>query len=343
MLEKKRKEIETLVINIFQSTGVSYENSKVITETLIDAEITGIESHGLMRLKPYIDRIQKKLINPNPNIKIVEDKESLVVIDGDNGLGQIVASETLEYCFNKLNKNSVIMATVRNSNHFGTSGYYSRKAAEKGYLALIASNASPTMAPWGGKTPLLGTNPIAMSFPAGKYDNFTLDMATSATAKGKIRNFERTGRELPLGLAVDKDGNETTDARKAIDGTLLPIGQHKGYGLSMFIDVLCAGLSQANLSYESESMFNAANKANIGHFFLLIKLEDILDLKKFNLRMDSWFDEVKSSDTRPGFEDIFIPGEIENKRRLKQKDTMLLNEKTYEEIVKLAVSNGVWQ
>jgi LDH2 family malate/lactate/ureidoglycolate dehydrogenase len=341
MLEKKRKEIETLVINIFQSTGVSYENSKVITETLIDAEITGIESHGLMRLKPYIDRIQKKLINPNPNIKIVEDKESLVVIDGDNGLGQIVASETLELCFNKLQNNSVILATVRNSNHFGTSGFYTRKATQKGYLALVASNASPTMAPWGGKNPLLGTNPVAMSFPAGNYDNFTLDMATSATAKGKIRNYERTGKELPLGWAVDKDGNETTDALKAIEGTLLPVGQHKGYGLSMFLDVLCAGLSHANLSYESESMFNAANKANIGHFFLLIKLEDILDLKNFNSRMNSWFDEIKSSETRPGFEDIFIPGEIENNRRMQQKDTMLLQKKTYDEIVELAVSNGV--
>jgi len=341
MIEKKITEIETVVQGIFHSVGVSKEDAIILTDTLIDAEITGVESHGLLRLRPYVERLQKQLINPTPQIKLVEDKESILVIDGDNGLGQIVTNKTLELCFDRLQSRTTIMATVRNSNHFGTSGYYSRMAAKRGYLAIVASNASPTMAPWGGLTPLLGTNPIAMSFPSGEDEHFTLDMATSASAKGRIRTFERDGKELPAGVAVDKEGYETTNPKKALEGTLLPIGQHKGYGLSMFIDVLCAGLSQANLSYESESMFKSKKNANIGHFFLLIKIEDIINLENFNLRVSKWFDVIKNADTRPGYENIFIPGEIENNKRLQQKDTMLINEKTYNEIFEIADSLGM--
>lgn len=338
MIELKIEELELLMIEIFQSVGISKDHAKIIIDTLLDAEVTGVESHGIMRLRPYVERIKQKLINPNPDIRIVEDKDSILVIDGDNGLGQIVASKTLDLCFERLQKSTTIMATVRNSNHFGTSGYYSRKATQNGYLSLIASNASPTMAPWGGVTPLLGTNPMAASFPAGKFDHFNLDMATTASAKGRVRNFERMGKEIPFGWAVDKDGNETKNPTKAIEGTMLPIGQHKGYGLSMFIDVLCAGLSQAHLSYESESMFNAVNKANIGHFFLLIKLEDIVDLGDFNSRMSTWFDTVKDSDVRPGFNEILIPGEIENNKRKQQSDIIKINEKTYQDLLQLADS-----
>ncbi|MFD1851516.1 Ldh family oxidoreductase [Oceanobacillus bengalensis] len=340
MVEIEIEKLNKLMTDILLSNGVSEEEAPVVVDSILEAERSGVESHGVLRLKPYVQRIKDGLVNANPDIKIAVDRDSIIVVDGDNGLGQVVAEKTLEICYDRLEKSSIMVASVRNSNHFGTSGYFSRKAAEKGYLAMIASNASPTMAPWGGLDPLLGTNPIAMSFPIVENSNFTLDMATSATAKGKIRTFERKGIDMPTGYALDKDGYDTTDPKAALDGgTILPLGQHKGYGLSMFVDVLCAGLSAASLSYETDSMFNSNNIANIGHFFLLIKIDDIVQREQFDNRMQEWINTIKSSETRPGFEEIYIPGEIENNKLSNQEETIFIHEKTYKEL--LDMSNGI--
>ncbi|QBP42712.1 Ldh family oxidoreductase [Paenisporosarcina antarctica] len=340
-MNKKISEIFELTQKILEASGVNPKSAREVTESIVDAEKRGIESHGLIRLKPYVDRIQGNLINAEPNIKIVKDNSSIMVIDGDNGLGQVVAIQTLEYCFEKLQTNSTVMATVRNSNHFGTAGYFSRIAAENGFLAIVASNASPTMAPWGGVNPLLGTNPIAMSFPANNFGDFTLDMATSGTAKGKIRTYERNGTDMPPGLAIDKDGYETQDPKTALNGSLLPIGQHKGYGLSMFIDVLCAGLSGASLSSETESMFKSGNVANTGQFFLLIKIEDVVDSESFKDRMESWFQLLKNSEERPGFEEILIPGELENRKKKENSQMVNVSETTYGELQEMAMKLNI--
>jgi len=329
-------QLKKLLTDIFLSLGVNSEEASIVVGSILEAEISGVESHGLLRIKPYVKRIENKLMNTQPNIQIVNDKDSIIIVDGDNGLGQVVAHKTLKICFERLATRNVILASVRNSNHFGMSGYFSRKAAEKGYIAIVASNASPTMAPWGGIDPLLGTNPVAMSFPVTRYDNFTLDMATSATARGRIRTFERRGEEMPVGLAIDKYGKDTTDPQAALDGgTVLPLGQHKGYGLSMFLDVLSAGLSSASLSYETESMFQANRVSNIGHFFLLIKLDGLIDSDQFKERMEEWFHILKDSEARPGFEEIMIPGEIEQRKLNQNYSTISINKKTHDEIMKL--------
>lgn len=334
-------QVKELMQKILESYGVSKNDSIIVSNSIIDAEISGIESHGLIRLKPYVKRIQEELINPKPNIQIVQDRESLIIVDGDNGLGQVVGNKTLEYCFEKLQSRSVVVASVRNSNHFGTSGYFAKKAAQKGYLAIVASNASPSMAPWGGITSLLGTNPLAVSFPITGSEEFTLDMATSASAKGKIRSSERNGMQIPKGVAIDKGGYDTTDPTTALAGSILPMGQHKGYGLSMCIDVLCAALSSASLSYETESMFNSNEIANIGHFFLLIKIEDLMDVKQFENRMQKWVKQLKEAKLRPGFEEILIPGELESRKLKSSKKSMLINKKTYQEMEAIAEKLGI--
>lgn len=316
--------------------GVSQKDAGLVVESLLDAEIRGITSHGMMRLSSYAERIRKGMISTEPNIQIAE-VGNLLQVDGDNGLGQVITMQALERCMDKADEQGSAVAVIRNSNHFGTAGFYSRLAAQRGYVAFVSSNASPNMPPFGGIDPMLGTNPFAVSFPAGKYDNFTIDIAMSAVAKGKIRIFEKEGREIPLGWAMDTEGNDTTDAQQAILGGLLPMGGHKGYGLAMVVDLLCAVLSGAKLSYESESMFASKSVAGTGHFLWLLRIDKLMPEDEFVQRVEQWFDQLKSSRTRPGVQKIFIPGEIENQRAAQVEENLEISTKTLEAI-KLCMS-----
>lgn len=298
---------------LLSKVGVKASDATLVTESLLDAEIRGVTSHGLMRLPSYLDRIQKGLINVDPDISMSWNG-STVLVDGKNGLGQVITMKALNACMECAKKTGVSIGMIKNSNHFGTAGYFSRAAAKQGYVAFVASNASPTMPPFGGVDTLLGTNPFAVSFPAGSYDNFTIDIAMSAVAKGKIRIYEQEGKKIPQGWAMDASGNDTTDPAKAIAGGLLPMGGHKGYGLAMVVDLLCAILSGAKLSCETESMFDAQSVAGIGHFLGVIRIDRLMPRAAFESRAEAWFNCLKASRTRPGVDNIYIPGEIENLR-----------------------------
>ncbi|WP_138418180.1 Ldh family oxidoreductase [Aquibacillus sediminis] len=339
-VEVNINEIYNLSKNILVSYGITEEEAKATVNSLLDAELSGVSSHGLMRLKSYAQRIEAGVINVKPDIRIDKDLDSVLLIDGDNGLGQVVAHKTLKICFDKLENNSSVTAVVKNSNHFGTTAFYSKQVADKGYLSIISSNAGPTMAPWGGYEPLLGTNPLGASFPA-ENSNFVLDIASSASAKGKIRAIKNKGESIPKGWALDHQGYDTEDPEQAINGTMLPIGNHKGYGLSMMIDSLCAGLSGASLSYETVSVGSAKRNANIGHFFYIINIDDLIPLDNFQTRMGDWFQNLKNSKTREGFEEIYIPGEIEDNRKKNVKDIICLDEIVYEGILNLATQRQV--
>lgn len=335
-IEVNIDELYDLSKDILVSYGVTHEEAEVTINSLLDAEISGVSSHGFMRLKSYVGRIEAGFINVKPDVKIEKDLDSVMVINGDNGLGQVVAHRTLQLCFDKLLNNSSITAIVKNSNHFGTTGFYTKQAADKGFFSIISSNAGPTMAPWGGYQPLLGTNPLGSSFPAGKNIDFNLDMASSVSAKGKIRAIKNSGESIPKGWALDNYGNDTEDPEEAINGTMLPIGNHKGYGLSMMIDSLCGGLSGASLSYETVSVGSSKKNANIGHFFYLIDIGDLLPIESFQTRMDDWFQSLKNSKKREGFDEIFIPGEIEGNRNKNISEKINLNENVYKDIINLA-------
>ncbi|WP_167751506.1 Ldh family oxidoreductase [Lentibacillus salicampi] len=329
-------EIYEISRDILTSYEVTLEDSEVVINSLLDAEISGVSSHGLLRLKSYTERIESGVINVHPKIRVEKDLNNVLLLNGDNGLGQVVAQKAIQLCFDKLSTNSAVTVLVQNSNHFGTSGFYTKQAASRGYLSLVFSNAGPTMAPWGGTEPLLGTNPLSAAFP-GSNTNFMLDMATSASAKGKIRAMKNASENIPKGWAIDEKGDDTQDPDKVLNGgTMLPIGNHKGYGLSMLVDTLCAGLTGASLSYETVSVGNTKRDANIGHFFYMIKIDDLLPLESFQRRMDDWFETIKTSNKREGFEEIYIPGEIEEKKKDDITNSIHLNEKVYKEILKIA-------
>lgn len=232
------REVSGLVQSIFRRAGVPAGDAELVADCLISADVCGLSSHGLMRTKPYVQRIRSGLTNPTPHITHRRAAENMFQVNGDNALGQVATMYALDLCMAQARKSGNAIATINHMNHLGMASFYTKKAAAEGFLAFMCTSASPTMAPFGGLDCLLGTNPFSVSFDAGRYDNFTLDVATTAVARGKIRMYEKENKTLPLGWAMDKDGNDTTDPTAALAGSLLPMGAHKGYGLAMVVDFL---------------------------------------------------------------------------------------------------------
>jgi len=327
--------IREMTVNIFRNAGIATADAELIADSFIDAEITGLDSHGLMRLESYIERINKNLINKNPKVRVTNEIASILKIDGDNGLGQIVTKKAFELCIQRAEETGLAVAAIRNTNHFGAAGYFTRIACDSGYISFATTNASPTMPPYGGVEPIFGTNPFCVSFPAGKYKNFTHDIAMTAVARGKIRMYEQQDRSIPLGWAMNSKGYDTTDPKEALCGGLLPMGGHKGYGLAIVIDMLCGIISGAKLSLENETMFSSNTVNTIGNFIGVMKIEAIMKRTEFEQKVEEWFDIIKNSRTRPGFDKIYIPGEQSMIKRRKTGQTVSVLEKTYERIIEM--------
>lgn len=329
-------EARALTQRIFEEASVPAADAGIVADNLISADLCGLSSHGLMRVRPYVRRIRAGLTNPTPRITHEQVGQSMFRIDGDRALGQVAVMYALELCMKRAEESGHAIAVINHMNHLGMASFYTRKAAERGFLAFVCTNASPTMAPYGGSECLLGTNPFSVSFEAGKYDNFTLDIATTAVARGKIRMYEKEGKPLPLGWALDAGGNDTTDPAEALAGSLLPMGAHKGYGLAMIVDLLSGVLAGADLSCEAESMFNATAPANTGCYLSLVDIKRFVPMETFTARVEGWLDRIKASAPRPGFREVLIPGELENRRFAAKPEELSLLDKTYQELLALS-------
>ena len=314
-IDDLKSKIETILCGV----GLTKQDAQVVADALLDAEISGVASHGITRLKAYVDRIVCGNISTKPDIVIQENGASLQV-SGGNGLGQVVMCRAIDRCLEIAKEYGVAVAAVEHSNHFGTAAFYANRIAKEHCIGFVATNAGSTMAPFGGLDLLLGTNPFAIAFPSEKQV-FCADMATSAVAKGKIRIFQKEGKAIPLGWALDAEGQDTTDPAAAIKGILLPMGGHKGYALAMAVDAVCGLLSGANLSCEAPSMFETQIPANTGHFILVLDIAHFMDVPSFEKRAQSWFDMIRGSRHRSGME-IMIPGEPESRKREKCEGMM---------------------
>ena len=318
-----QSEMKEKIMAVMTNLGVPEKDADIFSDTLIDAEITGVESHGITRMKAYADRILSGALNPTGDIKL-DVRGNVVSVDAGNGFGQIATTRAYEKCIEIAKESGIACAGIYNSNHLGACAYYANKIAEQGCIAFVASDCAPAVAPFGGLTPLLGTNPIGIAFPA-KDQTFCIDMSTSASAKGKIRIYGRKGLQIPVGWGCDAEGNDTTDPWAVLDGgTLMPMGGHKGYGLSMMVDVLSALLTGAGLSYQTVTLLNPNGKSNYGHFVCVIDIEHFLPLDEFEQRAQDWFEMIKASKPRPGMK-IMIPGEPEDIARAKAAETQEVN------------------
>lgn len=312
MLVVKAEQLQQFAQKVFYALGISEPDAAVTAEILVAADIRGIDSHGVARLPIYAKRLQLGLTNKNPDIRISQRLPSIALVDGDNGLGQVVAHKAMAHCLDMAKEHGIAAVGVKNSNHFGIGAYYVMMGLKNDMISAVCTNTSPLMAPFGGKEAFLGTNPIAIAVPAGKQYPMVLDMATSLVPRGKIEIAARRGEKIPIDWAIDAEGRPTQDPAEALEGTLLPMGGPKGYGLALVVDILAGVLTEAAFGSNIGSLFGDMEKPqNVGHFMLAIDPSGFRSLAGLKDAMDSLIVCIKNSAPAEGFKGILLPGEIE--------------------------------
>ncbi len=342
--------LRTFALEIFIKIGCPNAEANLATDVLLSADLRGIDSHGIARLSGYVRLWEAKRINANPKIKVVHETPSTAVVDGDSGLGLVVAPKAMEVAIAKAKQVGSGWVSVKNSNHFGIAGYHAMMALEHDMIGMAMTNASPLVAPTFSLERLLGTNPIAVAIPADKQPAFVADMATTTAANGKLEILQRKGKEAPLGWIQDKDGNPSANPHELKSGgALIPLGSdaehgsHKGYCLGAVVDIFSAVLSGANygpwvppfVAFLSPPPDPVGE--GIGHFFGAMRIDAFRPASEFKNHMDNWITRFRNSKAVNGQPKVLIPGDPEREiAARRQKDGIPLNAKVVEDLNELA-------
>lgn len=316
--------LKSFTENIFKKIGCSAEDSRLAAEVLLSADLRGVDSHGVARLSGYIRLWEAQRINPVPEVRVVHETPSTAVVDGDAGLGLVVAPKAMEIAMAKAEKAGSGWVAVKNSNHYGIAGYHAMMALQRNMIGISMTNASPLVAPTFSTERLLGTNPIAVAIPAGKQPPYVADFATTTVANGKLEILQRKGEPAPNGWIQDREGQLSNDpAALKNGGALLPLGgdrehgSHKGYCLGSLVDVFSAVLSGANYSAWVPPFVSflpvSENPVGegIGHFFGALRIDAFRPAEEFKRHMDTWIERFRNAETARGHERVLIPGDPE--------------------------------
>ncbi len=302
--------LERFATDLLMRLGLPQADAVLTAWALVQADLEGVETHGLGRLPNYVARLQKGLVNPTPQMKIVRQIGATALLDSDNGMGQVAAARAMGEAIRLAEQFRTGWVAVRNSNHFGAASFYCSMAVEVGMIGFAFSNTPPGMAPYGGREAFLGTNPIGIGIPTGTATPISIDMATSAVARGQILKAKRNGTPIPLGWALDCDGAPTTDPAAALHGALLPMAGAKGYGLALAVEVLCGVLTGAGVGPEIPSFFdNWEQPSNVGHLIGALNIAAFVDLAAFCRRADQLIHDLRQVPPAVGHEAVLIPGE----------------------------------
>ena len=310
--------------SVFKSMGCSDAHAATASTVLIAADLRGIDSHGIARLGGYVRLWEAKRINATPDIKIVHETPSTAVVDGDAGLGLVVAPFAMEVAINKAKHVGTGWVSVRNSNHFGIAGYHAMMALQHDMIGMAMTNASALVAPTFSVERMLGTNPIAVAIPANKEPAFVADFATTTAANGKLEILQRKNEDAPLGWVQDKEGNPSTDATiLKKQGALLPLGSdrehgsHKGYALGSIVDIFSAVLSGASYGPWAPpfpayvAMPENMPGKGLGHFLGAMRVDAFRPADEFKQHMDNWIQRFRTATPAEGYEKVLIPGDPE--------------------------------
>ena len=301
------------IIYIFKKFGLSNNHALISANALINAELVGAYGHGLSRLKMYCDRINKKVINPKPKIRIKKISPSISHVDANNSIGFVAADTAIKQAIHNAKKTGIGMVAVKNSGHYGLSGYYAEQAVKQNLITMVYTNAPPAVAPHGALKSLFGTNPICFGTPTGSKIPFILDTSISMINRGKIRVAARNNQKIPEGVALDKSGNPTTDAKKALEGVQLPIAGFRGSGLAWMVDILSGVLTGGNHAGRVKDPFDDfSGPQNIGHLFITFKTN--LFVNNFNNRIKNNIKTIKRLPKIKGIKEIMYPGQNKFKR-----------------------------
>lgn len=342
-----KDELFNFVVKVFKKLGIPEADAKIIADCIVMADLRGIESHGVQRLKRYIDGIKMGGVNIRPNIKVIRDGPSYALVDGDEGMGHVVGAFAMKLAIEKAKKTGIGVVAVRNSNHFGIAGYYTLMAAKENLIGICMTNTRPLVAPTWGIDRILGTNPIALAAPM--EDGYLLiDMATSTAPAGEIEIRKKKGEKIPEGWVLDKNGNMTTNPDDFFaGGALLPLGGfgelyggHRGYCLAFLVEILTGLLSGGSWSkYVGETH---QKHSDVCHFFMAINIDNFVPLEQFKKALTKMATEIKNSRKHPQAERIWIPGEkgfLTEKTRL--KIGIAIHKTVLEELNKIAEELGV--
>jgi LDH2 family malate/lactate/ureidoglycolate dehydrogenase len=333
----KSEDLLEFSLNVLESVGVKEKDAEIVAENIVLANLRGVDSHGVVRLTSYVKRVMKKLIDPLGPVETVKNQGCTALIDANNNFGQVAAMHATFLAAEKARKFGLSAVGVRNSNHFGMAAHYALKLTEQKLIGIVVSNGPPTISPWGGKTPMFGTNPICIGFPIDTNDSIILDMAVSTVARGKIRLAALKGEKIPEGWAFDEEGNPTTDPKAAIRGALAPIGGHKGYGLALLADILCGLLMGSAFGRNVKALNDFSGPSGTGFFIEAINVEFFRPYTEYQNSVISYIREIKKCPKRKGVKEIFFPGEIEKREaELRKKLGIPLDGKTLSEIKNLA-------
>lgn len=307
-------DLATFTSRAFAAAGLPPDHADVVAGDLVRADLRGVDSHGVMRIPMYLERLRNGLVNPSPQVRVTRRTAAVASVDGDDAMGFIPAHMAMDEAIDLAQEAGIGLVGVRRSNHFGMSALYVLQALERGFVSLVSTNASPAIPMYGGRTPFLGASPLAAGVPGGEGPPFVMDMAMTVIARGKIRLAAQRGEPIPEGLALDRDGRPTTDAAEAFEGVCLPFGGVKGSVLATLMDLLSGVLTGAAYGGDVKNPYlDQSGPQDVGHLFFAIRPDLFLSLEDFGARMDDFHARVKDLPPADGFDEVLLPGEPERR------------------------------
>lgn len=296
---------------LLKKAGVPGDQAVAIAKVVVEADLRGIGSHGVLRLPTYIRKVQAGTMTAKTELKVLRERGAVLLIDAQHGFGQIAGIHAMNEAMNLAEKYGVGVVAVRNAGHFGIGAYYTMMALSRDMIGMVTANAAPSMAAWGGTVPLLGTNPICVAVPTGEDVDIVLDMASSVVARGKIRLAASKGGQIPLGWALDAQGQPTEDPSAAMKGTLVPIGGPKGYGLALVVDLLSGVLAGASFGSHVAATHELDKEVSAGFVIQALDIAAFAEPAEFEKDIQTLIAEIRSSPRAAGVDRLYLPGEIE--------------------------------
>jgi LDH2 family malate/lactate/ureidoglycolate dehydrogenase len=311
--------LQPWVADIFRATGMAQEDAELTAHTLVVSDLRGVHSHGCLRVPLYVNRIEKKAVDPVAKPTLIKERGAMALVDGHNAGGQVVSKYAMEKAIALADQYGISFVSARNSNHYGAASFYSMMALAKDMVGFTTSiGGGNLMAPHGAAERRIGNNPLSFAFPASRYDPVVLDMAQSVVAKGKIMMARKTKSPIPAEWALDAQGVPTTDPEAAVNGFLRTMGDYKGSGLSIVVGMLSSMISSAAMGPTLRDVYEDFEPLNKGHSFCAIRLDFLVDADEFKKNVDTQIEFIKSARKAPGVEEIFLPGEIEARNYRRQ-------------------------
>jgi LDH2 family malate/lactate/ureidoglycolate dehydrogenase len=327
---------------VYKALDVPENDANLLADTLVQADLWGHQSHGILRVAWYAERLRKGAMQAVTKPEFIVDAGALAVIDGQEGIGQVLTSLAMHEAIKRAKEHGIGAVAVRNSNHFGTCMYFTLMAAREACVGFLSTNGSPAIAPWGGIKKTVGTNPWSIAAPAGRHAPMVLDIANTAVARGKIYLARNKKENIPLGWALNSKGEPTVCPQEAIDGIILPMAGHKGYAIGVMMDVLSGVLTGSKWGLGVNGPYQYDKKSGAGHLMIVLDIAAFRPMGDFDASMEEMIASIKGVPLAPGCDEVFYPGEIEARSDINNRKSGLQFPKdTIADLIKVARQFGL--